>query len=236
MPEGSEQVGSVAAARGRQAERAAGTRRALLGVARTLFAERGYDATPIEEILGRTGLSKGAFYHHFPDKRELLAAVYDEIEQELTAMLAGVGRELTDPIARIECGCQAFLDACLDPVVHRIALVDAPAVLGWRRWRAIDAQHGFGLLLAGLRSAARAGRIPTDCLHERGHLLLAALMEAALLVGEANDPAATREVVGRLVSAQIWGLAGETPPFTAAAPPAAPKAGDAHPATPDDGR
>jgi AcrR family transcriptional regulator len=198
--------------RRRQAERSESTRRRLLDAARALFAERGYDATPIEEILARTGLSKGALYHHFADKRDLLDAVYEQLEQELTEMLTGVGRDLRDPLARIDRGCQAFLDACLDPVVRRIALVEAPAVLGWQRWREIDAKHGFGLLLAGLRSAARAGRIPSDCLEERGHLLLASLMEAALLVGASTDPPATRAVVGRLVSAQIWGLAGEAAP------------------------
>ncbi|MBI2706594.1 MAG: TetR/AcrR family transcriptional regulator, partial [Actinobacteria bacterium] len=203
-----------------RAERSENTRRRLLDVARALFAERGYDATPIEEILARTGLSKGAFYHHFPDKRELLAAVYEDIEQELVPRLAAAGRGPEDPIERMERGCQAFLDACLDPVVRQIVLVDTPAVLGWRRWRDIDTRYGFGLLQAGLRSAARAGRIPTDLLEERGHLLLASLMEAALLVGEAADPVATREAVGRVVSEQIWGLAGETPPLpTPAAPP-----------------
>jgi len=214
MSEVSEQVerGDAPGGRRRQAERADATRRRLLGTARALFAERGYDATPIEEILARTGLSKGAFYHHFADKRELLDAVYEELEQELTAMLAGVGRDLPDPIARIDRGCQAFLDACMDPAVRRIALVDAPAVLGWQRWREIDVHHGFGLLLAGLRSAARAGRIPTDHLVERGHLLLAALMEGALLVAASAEPAATRESVGHIVSEQIWGLAGEVPP------------------------
>jgi AcrR family transcriptional regulator len=198
--------------RRRQAERSDTTRRKLLGVARALFAERGYDATPVEAILARTGLSKGAFYHHFPDKRELLAAVYEELEQELVAMLAAAGREGKDPIERIERGCQAFLDACLDPVVRQIVLIDAPAVLGWRRWREIDAQYGFGLLLAGLRAAVRAGRIPADSLEQRGHLLLASLMEAALLVGESADPAATRDAVGRILSEQIWRMAGETPP------------------------
>lgn len=198
--------------RRRQAERADATRRRLLSAARALFAERGYDATPVEEILARTGLSKGAFYHHFADKRELLDAVYEELEQELTAMLAGVGRDLPDPIARIDRGCQAFLDACLDPVVRRIALVDAPAVLGWERWREIDAQNGFGLLQAGLRSAARAGRIPAEDLVERGHLLLAALMEAAMLIGASAEPEVTRARVGRIVSEQIWALAGEAPP------------------------
>jgi AcrR family transcriptional regulator len=198
--------------RHRQAERSKATRDRLLSAARVLFAARGYDATSIEEILKQTGLSKGAFYHHFADKRGLLDAVYEELELELTAMLAGVGRDLRDPLARIDHGCQAFLDACLDPVVRQIALVDAPAVLGWRRWREIDAQHGFGLLLAGLRSAARHGRIAPEHLVERGHLLLAALMEAALLVGASADPTVTRATVGRIVSEQIWGLAGESPP------------------------
>jgi AcrR family transcriptional regulator len=192
--------------RRRQAERSESTRRRILAAARTLFAERGYDATPVEQILRSTGLSKGAFYHHFPDKRELLAAVYDELEQELVVMLAEAGSAGRDPIEKMDRGCQAFLDACLDPVVRQIALVDAPAVLGWRRWREIDAKHGFGLLLAGLRSAARAGQISYDSLEERGHLLLASLMEAALLVGASANPVATRAVVGRCISEQIHAL------------------------------
>lgn len=239
MPDVSEQdVGGSADPRQRrsQAERLATTRAALLGTARALFAERGYDATSIEEILGRTGYSKGAFYHHFADKRELLAAVYEQIEQELTAMLAGVGRGLADPLEAIDLGCQAFLDACLDPAVRRIALIDAPAALGWRRWREIDAQHGFGLLLAGLRSAARRGRIPADLIEERGHLLLASLMEAALLVGESPNPAATRAAVGHIVSEQIRALAGAASPPVSGNSPITPARTDSHTEGEDDAR
>lgn len=205
-------TGARARTRRRQSDRSEGTRRALLAAARALFAERGYDATPVEEILGRTGLSKGAFYHHFADKRELLVAVYEEMETELVTMLAAVGRQTADPLEAMDRGCQAFLDACLDPEFRRISLVDAPAVLGWRRWREIDARHGFGLLLAGLRAAARRGRISDESLEERGHLLLASLLEAAMLVGESADPAATRATVGRIVSEQIWALASTMPP------------------------
>ncbi len=208
-------MASASSPGGRQAERSNSTRRKLLDAAREAFGTRGYDATPLEELLAATGFSKGAFYHHFADKRELLAAVYENLEAEITAGLAPIGREFSDPLARIDSGCQAFLDACLEPAVRQIALTDAPAVLGWQRWREIDSRFGFGLLLAGLRSAARAGRIPDTDLEVRGHLLLASLMEAALLVGSTEDPKAMREAAGRAISAQIWALAGEDPPATA---------------------
>ena len=201
-----------APAPGKQAERSQATRGRLLAAGRRAFGTHGYDATRLEELLAATGLSKGAFYHHCVDKRELLAAVYEDLEREITAGLALIGRELTDPLARIDSGCQAFLDACLEGEVRQIALVDAPAVLGWRRWREIDSRFGFGLLLAGLRSAARAGRIPDAALEVRGHLLLASLMEGALLVAASDDVAGMRESVGRAISEQIWGFAGEPPP------------------------
>src|SRR5262245_1836453 len=158
----------------RQQERTATTRRAILAAARELFARDGYEATTIEAIAGRAGVSKGALYHHYADKAEVLAAVYEDLEQELVASLLTVAATETDPVVALRHGCQRFLDQCLDPVFRRIALVDAPTALGWQRWRAIDARHGLGLLAAGLRAAADQGRIPSDHLDERAHLLLAA--------------------------------------------------------------
>src|SRR5687767_3722022 len=84
--------GAGSGVRRRQAERSDATRRRILTAARAFFAERGYDATSVELILRSTGLSKGAFYHHFPDKRELLAAVYEDLERELVVALAEAGR------------------------------------------------------------------------------------------------------------------------------------------------
>ena len=190
-----------------QAERSASTRARFLAAARRGFSERGFDGVPLDWLLQETGLSKGAFYHHFRDKRELLAQLYEEMEQEVTGRLRLVGRDLPDPLARIDAGCQAFLDECLDPEFRRIALVEAPAVLGWAAWREIDARYGFGLLMSGLRAAAREGRILDDELLLRGHLLLAALMEAALVLGASGDPARVRPEVGRLISQQVRALA-----------------------------
>ena len=66
-----------------QAQRRATTRRALLDAARSLFAERGYHETAAEEIVRRAGLTRGALYHHFEDKKDLFRAVVEEMEGEI---------------------------------------------------------------------------------------------------------------------------------------------------------
>jgi AcrR family transcriptional regulator len=190
----------------RQQERTAATRRAIVLAARELFAEAGYEATTIEDIVRRAGVSKGALYHHYADKVEVLVAVYEDLEAELVESLLAVAAE-TDPVAALRVGCRAFLDACLGPVFRRIALVDAPGALGWERWRSIDARHGFGLLVAGLRAAADGRRVSPEHLEERAHLLLAALIEAALLIGHSDAVDATREAMGTLIDEHIDALA-----------------------------
>jgi AcrR family transcriptional regulator len=190
----------------RQHERTAATREAIIEAARDLFADAGYEGTTIEDIAGRAGVSKGALYHHYADKVEVLVAVYEDLEAGLVESLMAAAAAETDPVAAVRVGCHAFLDACLDPVFRRIALVDAPSALGWERWRSIDARHGFGLLLAGLHAAADRRRIAGDHLVERAHLLLATLIEAALVVGRSDDPRATRTTMGALIDEHIDGL------------------------------
>jgi hypothetical protein len=72
--------------------------------------------------------------------------------------------------------------------VRQIVLIDAPAVVGWQKWREIDARHGFGLLKAALASAAESGRVRRDLVDTFAHMLLAALIEVALMVSRAEDP------------------------------------------------
>jgi AcrR family transcriptional regulator len=191
----------------RQQERTDATRRAIVAAARELFAEAGYEATTIDDIARRAGVSKGALYHHYTDKVEVLVAVYENLEAELVESLLAVAAAETEPVAALRAGCHAFLDVCLDPVFRRIALVDAPSALGWERWRSIDARHGFGLLLAGLYAAADRRRVSAEHLEERAHLLLAALIESALLIGRSDDPNATRKTMGILIDEHIDALA-----------------------------
>jgi AcrR family transcriptional regulator len=189
-----------------QAERRAATRAALIAAARELFAARGYAAVATEEIVQRAGVTRGALYHHFAGKHELFRAVYERVEQELTErIVTEVPLAGDDPVTVLRDGTATFLDACLDPEVQRIALLDAPAVLGYEAWREIGERYGLGLLQAAIRSAVDVGAIPPQPVRPLAHVLLGALHEAALLIARADDVAGERREVGetldRLLSA-----------------------------------
>src|SRR3954468_20577204 len=130
--------------RGRtQAERSAATRAAMIAAARELFAERGYAAVGTEEIVRAAGVTRGALYHHFGGKRDLLEAVYVQIEGEVTQRIAegALAGAATDPLGAMRAGAEAFLEHCTDHEVQQVVLHDAPAVLGWERWREIANEH-----------------------------------------------------------------------------------------------
>src|SRR5882672_5427745 len=110
-------------------ERADATRGALLRVARELFGQRGYANVGTEEIVERAGVTRGALYHHFNGKRELFAAVHEQLEQEIVTGIAGLMGEVADPVEMLRAGLVAFLDVCTDRPLIQISMVDAPIVL-----------------------------------------------------------------------------------------------------------
>jgi AcrR family transcriptional regulator len=197
---------SRGASRRSQAERSQATRDALIGVARGLFATRGYAEVGTEEIVRAAGLTRGALYHHFGGKRELLAAVYEQIERELAERIAAGALGAANPLEAMRAGTEMFLDACLEPEVQRIVLLDAPAVLGWERWRQIAAEHGLGLIELTLQSAIDAGVIAPQPVKPLAHVLMGAPDEAAMVVARAEDPAAMRVEVAATLQSLLEGL------------------------------
>lgn len=192
---------ATSAGRGLQAERSEATRAALIAAARPLFAARGYGGVGTEEIVRAAGVTRGALYHHFSGKRELFRAVYEEVERQLVEQIAQSAiASASDPLAALHAGAQAFLDACEDPAVQRIALLDAPAVLGWEQWREIGMSYGFGLVEATLQAAVDAGLIEPQPVRPLAHLLLGAIDEGAMLVARADDRGKTRDEVGASVA------------------------------------
>jgi AcrR family transcriptional regulator len=187
-------------------DRAAATRAELMRAARELFAERGYAAVGTEEIVRSARLTRGALYHHFEDKRDLFRAVFDQTEREMMESIAKQTEGIADPWELIVTGTRAFLDACTDPALMRIALLDAPAVLGWAEWREIDAKYGLGLVSGALEHGMDAGVLKRAEVRPLAHLLLGALTEAAMMISGAKDHAAVRREVEGPVIALLEGL------------------------------
>jgi AcrR family transcriptional regulator len=179
-----------------QAERSQATRTRLLQAARELFARRGYAAVGTEEIVHAASLTRGALYHHFGGKQELFEAVHEELERGLVEQLAqSAAATSEDPLEVLQAGTAAFLRACEDPAVQQIALLDAPSVLGWERWREIGMKYVFGLVQAALQDAVDRGEIAPQPVEPLAHMLLGASHEGAMLVARAHDGGETRRQV-----------------------------------------
>ncbi|MGE0045310.1 MAG: TetR family transcriptional regulator [Hyphomonadaceae bacterium] len=189
-----------------QAERLAETRAALMKAGRALFAAKGYGATAAEEIVAKAGVTRGALYHHFKDKTDLFAAL---VEEDFAAVLAEVeAAAARAPSARaaLSAGARAFLAASLAPSRRRIFLIDAPAVIGWAKWRALDARYGMGSLREGLAaSATESGRTLVD-LDAATHLLSGALNEAALLLAARRRDGGFAKKIEQSFEAMLDGL------------------------------
>jgi AcrR family transcriptional regulator len=177
-----------------------------MAAARPLFAERGYAGVGTEEVVRAAGLTRGALYHQFGGKRQLFEAVYEQIEHELAERIGSEALAAADPLQAMQIGIEMFLDACLEPEVQRILLLDAPAVLGWERWREIGAEAGLGLIEATLQAAIDAGTIKAQHVKPLAHVVMGALDEAAMVVARAEDPAATRIEVAAALRSLLEGL------------------------------
>ena len=187
----------------RKAAQSEATRAKLVRAGRKLFGKRGYAGVGTEEIVRAAGVTRGALYHQFADKRELFAAVFEDLEAALIAEAAERVAGAADPVEALRGGLRGWLEACSRPDVQRIVLVDAPAVLGWEDWRAIGERHGLGVTIAALQAGMDAGTLAPQPVRPLAHVVVGALDEAALYVARAEDPAAamaeTAQVLDRLV-------------------------------------
>jgi AcrR family transcriptional regulator len=190
----------------RKAERRAHTRALLLAAARGLFAAHGYAGTATEQIVARAGVTRGALYHHFRDKQDLFRAVFEDLQRELAERVVAAGATVADPWERLRAGVRAFLDACVEPAVQRIVLLEGPAVLGWETWREIEGRYSLGLLTGALQGLMDAGLIAAQPVEPLAHLLLGALSEAGMVIARAEDVHSTRATVGAAVDRLFRGL------------------------------
>ena len=191
--------------RGRRSnrERSDATRTALIDAGRRLFVEKSYAETSTPDLVAEAGLTRGALYHHFADKKALFRAV---VEAESAAVARDVEIATPDGLEALEAlrkGGDAFLAAMRAPGRTRLLLLDGPAVLGRKAMDEIDSAHAGRTLREGLQAAMESGairRLPVDPLAA----LLGAAYDRAALGIEAGGSAREYET---LLSTLVEGLA-----------------------------
>jgi AcrR family transcriptional regulator len=177
-------------------------------VATELFASQGHAAVTMEQVCSQAAVTRGALYHHFAGKADLFRAVCEQVAASVTDQVTQEAHDAPDAWSRLQSGCRAFLDACTDQDVRQILLTDAPSVLGWAAFREMDARHGLGLLRAGIQAAMDQGFIETGPVDALAHLLVAALDEAAMLIGRAAGHETARRDAAVALDRILAGIAG----------------------------
>ena len=195
-------------ARRTQADRSAATRDALVAAARRLFAAQGFAEVPTDAIVEAAGVTRGALYHQFADKTALFEAVMEAVEADIARRLADevAAAGISDPVEALRHAVRAWLDICVEPEIHRIALIDGPSVLGWTRWREVCQRHVFGLVQDLLEHGIETGRIRAQPARPLAHVLMGAGDEAALYVAEAADPTRARNEMIEILDQIIEGV------------------------------
>ncbi|WP_205067149.1 TetR/AcrR family transcriptional regulator [Pantoea coffeiphila] len=164
------------------------TRAALISAARKVFSEVGYADTVMDDLTGQAGLTRGALYHHFGDKKGLLAAVVEQIDAEMDARLETISSTAEDGWQGFTHRCNAYLTMALEPEYQRIVLRDARSVLGGpsqeSQRHCVDAmQRLIGQLIAqGVIAEANPQALAS--------LIYGSLAEAAFWIAEGEDSGA----------------------------------------------
>lgn len=185
------------------------TQTALLDAARALFVELGYAESSTPMIVKRAGTTRGALYHHYPDKKAIFRAVLEReakrTAEAISASEADAGR--LSPLEGLLHGADAYLEAMRVDGRTRLLLVDGPAVLGAFEMAEIDGRHARGSLEIGLHELMGEAQIEDAALAALLGLLSSMFDRAALALSEGASATPYREAMRRLLS----GLAPRAP-------------------------
>lgn len=161
------------------------TRASLLATARQVFAAQGYADTSMDEMTAQAGLTRGALYHHFGDKKGLLAAVTAQIDAEMDARLQAISDSAQDAWQGFRQRCRAYLEMALEPEIQRIVLRDARAVLGAAT---PDSQrHCLDSMQRLLENLMAQGVLADADARALAALIYGSLSEAAFWIADGDD-------------------------------------------------
>lgn len=161
----------------------------LIAAGRKAFAEKGYAEASMDELTADAGLTRGALYHNFGDKRGLLAAVVEQVDTEMAARAKAAAAGHADMWEGMLAEGAAYIEMALDPEVQRIVLLDGPAVLGDpSRWPSQNnCLEGTRLAVADMIAMGIIKPLDVDA---TARLVSGAALNGALWVAASDDPKA----------------------------------------------
>ncbi|RZN23749.1 TetR family transcriptional regulator [Bradyrhizobium sp. Leo121] len=173
----------------RRAQMVEKTRAKLVRAARKAFAAKGYAAASMDDLTAEAGLTRGALYHNFGDKKGLLQAVIDQIDAEMVARLRAVQEQATTPWLGFLAANIAYIEMALEPEIQRIMLLDGPAVLGdpsqWPNQTAC-----LRTTTQTIQAFIDDGTVRSMDAEAAARLLNGAALNASLWIAAADDPRA----------------------------------------------
>jgi len=174
----------------RRQQYSASTKRALVDVASRLFAEQGYAATSLDQIVAGARVTKGALYHHFSGKQAVFEAVFEKIESDASRRIRKALKGSRDPWEKALIGLRAFLEIVEDPSYQRIVIQEGPAILGYERFREQEERSSYGLVQDMVHDVLTAStyELSADMLETFSRIFFGAMSAAGEAVSSSPDP------------------------------------------------
>ena len=175
------------------------TSKKILAIARKHFSLEGYAETSLEEIVDELGMTRGALYHHFGNKKTLFTAVLAQIQSELGSYVEKNALEAHDSWEQLVEGCVAFVRFATLTENKHILLLDGPNIVEWKEWRRQDEANSFFHLREQLDILSKEGKLISIDLDMAAHMISGALNELSLFLAEKEEEAEVREAVRSLL-------------------------------------
>lgn len=174
------------------------TRKKIIAAARALFVEKGFVGATTSQIAQTAGLTEGAFFHHFKDKRALLTVVVQQIQREFAAEVFKSASGSENAFDRFMDGARLSLTLSQRPEYLRLVLVEAPTVLGGTLWRQIDSETSLAVIEPALAAIAGRKDIAPRQLKPMGLMVLGLLNETAFALAREDSGVTADDVIALL--------------------------------------
>ncbi|MFP3542521.1 TetR/AcrR family transcriptional regulator [Rhizobium sp. SIMBA_035] len=171
----------------RRAEMMEETRAKLIQAARKAFAAKGYAGSSMDDLTAEAGLTRGALYHNFGDKKGLLQAVIDQMDAEILVRMRAAHAAAATPWEGFMAEAIAYIEMSLEPEIQRIMLLDGPAALGdpsqWENQNAC-----LRTTAQTIQALIDDGTVKPVNAEAAARLVNGAALNAALWIAAADDP------------------------------------------------